>query len=322
MNMQRDTLRLASRGSPLALWQARKVKEALTAKHPALEVEITICRTTGDRNVTDPLSAIGMVGLFTTEVNNALLDGRADLAVHSLKDCPSELEEGVVLAAVLERSSPLDAFVPSEEGMTFDELPAGSTIATGSLRRRAQILAARSDLKITELRGNIDTRLKKRFEPGIDAVVMAEAALLRLELDTPRTTFDPDLLLPAVCQGIVGIASREGDERAGRFARSITHEETFAAAKAERGLLALLQGGCRVPAGAYAVLDGDAIDIRAVVASLDGRQIVKRRIRGRRSDPKGTGAALGRKILEAGGAAILEKIRAADGAGGIGGETT
>ncbi len=305
-------MKLATRGSPLALWQAETVRSLLAKENPDLTLELVICKTTGDRNLQDPLSQIGTVGLFTAEVNKAVLDGRADLAVHSLKDCPFQMEEGIVLAGTLERSSPLDAFLPREEGMTFDNLAPGSTIATGSLRRRAQILAARPDLRITELRGNIDTRLEKRFEPGTDAIVMAEAALLRLGIDPPRALFDSFTMIPAVAQGIVGIAAREGDDRAAGFVASISHLETFTVARAERGLLGVLEGGCRVPIGAFAELDNGKLHLRAIVASLDGDRCIREEIEGEAADAEDLGVALGKRMLQQGAAAILDQIRLAE----------
>lgn len=305
------SVKLASRGSPLALWQAETVRSALRAAHPGLEVGIEICRTTGDTNLHQPLSQIGGVGLFTVEVDRTVLEGRADIAVHSLKDCPSVMEEGMVLGGTLERSSPFDAFLPREEGTAFDRLPPGSTIATGSLRRRAQILAARPDMNITELRGNIDTRLKKRFEPGIDAVIMAEAALLRLGIDAPRSIFDPAVMIPAVAQGIVGMAVRKGDCRSADLVAAISHKTTLTAACAERGLLSVLEGGCRVPAGAYARIEGSSVLLSAVVASLDGRQIVREEIGGDEADATEIGISLGHKLLRRGAEAILREIRLA-----------
>ncbi len=305
-------LKLASRGSPLALWQVETVRSALQAKYPGLEIELEICKTTGDKNLTQPLSQIGGVGLFTVEVDRTVLDGRADISVHSLKDCASEMEEGMILAGTLERSSPFDAFLPREEGMAFDQLPEGATIATGSLRRRAQILITRPDLTITELRGNIDTRLKKRFDPGIDAVIMAEAALLRLGIDAPRTLFEPAVMIPAVAQGIVGMAVREGDERSAALVSSISHEVTFTAARAERGMLSVLQGGCRVPAGAFARIDGGTLSLNAIVASLDGKRVVRDETEGDPAQATEMGIALGRKMLQEGADSILQEIRLAE----------
>lgn len=304
-------LKLATRGSPLALWQAEAVRSALREAHPGMEVALEICKTSGDRNLSQPLSQIGGVGLFTAEIDRAVLDGRADVAVHSLKDCPSAPEMGTVLAGCLERSSPFDAFIPREGGIDFENLPAGSTIATGSLRRRAQLLAARPDLRVAELRGNIETRLRRRREGEIAGVVMAEAALLRLGIDVPHSVFDPDVMVPAVAQGIVGMAVREGDRRSADLVHSVTDAMSFVAARAERGLLGVLQGGCRVPVGAYAAVGEGTVDLRAVVASLDGERVVRDRIAGKTEEAADLGVALGRRMLRQGAGEILKEIRLA-----------
>ncbi len=308
------SLRLGTRGSPLALWQADRVQNDLRKIYPDHSVEVVILKTTGDKNQTSPLAEIGTSALFTAEIDRALLSGEVDFGVHSLKDCESVLESGIYLAAVLERGSPFDSFVPAEgvESVGFSSLLEGSSIATGSLRRRAQILAARPDLVVEELRGNIDTRLEQRNRPGLAGVLMAEAALLRLGRHVKREVLPAEIMLPAVCQGIVGITTREGDEEIATFVRAINCEETMSRALAERAMLRVLEGGCRVPAGAFAVRNGDTIHLRALIAAVDGSRVVTREGSADVYQGESLGRRLGEEILAAGGAEILNDIRFED----------
>ncbi|HEX4904385.1 MAG TPA: hydroxymethylbilane synthase [Acidimicrobiales bacterium] len=289
------TLRVATRGSALALWQARHVASLLRAAHSGLEVTEVIVETAGDRNREIPIAAIGGRGVFTKEVQAAVLDGRADLAVHSAKDLPSSAElqpEGLVLAAVPERADPRDALV----GATLDAIPPGGTVGTGSVRRRAQLADRRPDLTFADLRGNIDTRLAKA--PDFAAIVVAYAALQRLgRTDAVAEVLEPTVMLPQVAQGALAIESRP--ETAALLA-AIEHAPTRRCVDAERSWLATLGGGCDLPAGAFCTVNEDgALRLRAVLATFDGRIVL-------RDENDGDGVALAERMLANGGAHLLE----------------
>ena len=288
-------LRVATRGSALALWQARHVASLLRAAHPGLEVTEVIVETAGDRNREVPISAIGGRGVFTKEVQAAVLDGRADLAVHSAKDLPSSAElqpEGLVLAAVPERADPRDALV----GATLDAIPPGGTVGTGSVRRRAQLADRRPDLTFAELRGNIDTRLAKA--PGFAAIVVAYAALQRLErTEDVAEVLEPTVMLPQVAQGALAIESRP---ETAELLSAIEHAPTRRCVDAERSWLATLGGGCDLPAGAFCTVNDDGtLRLRAVLATFDGRIVL-------RDENDGDGVALAERMLANGGAHLLE----------------
>ena len=290
-----DSLRVATRGSALALWQARHVASLLRAAHPGLEVTEVIVETAGDRNQQVPISAIGGRGVFTKEVQAAVLDGRADLAVHSAKDLPSSAElqpEGLVLAAVPERADPRDALV----GATLDAIPPGGTVGTGSVRRRAQLADRRPDLTFAELRGNIDTRLAKASQ--FAAIVVAHAALQRLErTDVVAEVLEPTVMLPQVAQGALAIESRP---ETAELLAAVEHAPTRRCVDAERSWLATLGGGCDLPAGAFCTVNDDGtLRLRAVLATYDGRIVL-------RDENDGDGAALAERMLANGGAHLLE----------------
>ena len=293
--MADSILRVATRGSALALWQARHVASLLRAAHPELEVTEVVVETAGDRNREVPISAIGGRGVFTKEVQAAVLDGRADLAVHSAKDLPSSADlqpEGLVLAAVPERADPRDALV----GATLDAIPPGGTVGTGSVRRRAQLADRRPDLTFAELRGNIDTRLAKA--PDFAAIVVAYAALQRLErTDAVAEVLEPTVMLPQVAQGALAVESRP--ETAALLA-AIEHAPTRRCVDAERSWLATLGGGCDLPAGAFCTVNDDGtLRLRAVLATFDGRIVL-------RDENDGDGVALAERMLANGGAHLLE----------------
>lgn len=290
-----ETLRVATRGSALALWQARHVASLLRAAHPGLEVTEVIVETAGDRNREVPISAIGGRGVFTKEVQAAVLDGRADLAVHSAKDLPSSAElqpEGLVLAAVPERADPRDALV----GATLDAIPPGGTVGTGSVRRRAQLADRRPDLTFAELRGNIDTRLAKAAD--FAAIVVAYAALQRLErTDAVAEVLEPTVMLPQVAQGALALESRP---ETAALLSAIEHAPTRRCVDAERSWLATLGGGCDLPAGAFCTVNDDGtLRLRAVLATFDGRIVL-------RDENDGDGVALAERMLANGGAHLLE----------------
>lgn len=286
-------LRIGTRGSPLALAQAHETRDRLAAAHPELAapgmIEIVVFKTTGDRILDRTLAEAGGKGLFTKELEEALLDGRADLAVHSMKDVPTWLPEGLEIACLLPREDPRDAFF-SRTGAGLDALPAGSVVGTAGLRRQAQILERRPDLTVVPLRGNVQTRLSKLEAGEVDATLLALAGLRRLGMSHLLTAvFEPDEMLPAVAQGAIGIEIRSGDARTRGYVEALHCAGTAARVTAERALLAALDGSCRTPIAALARLDGDTLTLDAKVLSTDGRQV----FRARRSGPAADGAAMG-----------------------------
>jgi hydroxymethylbilane synthase len=292
-------LRAATRGSTLARWQADHVAALMAAAHPGLEVEAVVVRTTGDRQADRPLGELGGKGVFVKEVQAAVQDGRADLAVHSAKDLPSLTPDGLVIAAVPERADPRDALV----GGRLHDLAPGATIATGSLRRRVQLAAQRPDLTFTGLRGNIETRLAAAAHHG--AVVVAQAALDRLGRGSEATEIlDPTVVLPQAGQGTLAVECRVDDRATREALAAIVHEPSERALRAERAFLAELGGDCDLPAGAFAVVEGDGVRVEGLLASLDGHVLLRHAVTG--SDPEAAGRAVARFLLdEAGGSAIL-----------------
>jgi len=296
---------IASRGSQLALWQARWVERQLT--DAGYECRVEIIKTTGDKITDVPLAKVGTKGLFTKEIEEALLDGRADLAVHSLKDLPTELPEGLVLAAVPEREDPRDAVV----GKKLADLPSGAKVGTSSLRRAAQLRRLRPDLTVESVRGNLDTRLRKLDEGQYDAILLAAAGLTRLGWgDRIAEILPPDVMCPAVGQGALAIETRLGG--AGILAcGSLDHAATHAAVAAERGVLAALGGGCQVPIGAYATVEDGELRVVAIVASPDGAEVVRADAAGPVHEAESIGRGLGAELLERGARRILEAVYSA-----------
>jgi len=282
-------IRIATRGSALARWQAERVGDLLGAP-----VEYVVVTTTGDRDQHSELHAIGGQGVFAREIQQALLDGRADIAVHSAKDLPSETPDGLVLAAVPERADPRDALV----GARLDDIPTGGRVGTGSVRRRAQLAAARPDLGFGPLRGNIETRLRKRAELGYDAVVVAYAALERLGLTSEvAQVLDPMVMLPQVGQGALAVECRANDDKINARLRAIDDGTAHRAVMAERAFLAELGGGCDLPCGALAhVADDDTIELDALLAGLDGHIVIRTTTSGR--DAVDVGRAAARELLD------------------------
>lgn len=305
MSRARENLiRIATRASRLALWQANHVAELLRRAAPGCEVELVHVSTVGDRDRVEPLHHFGGVGVFTREVQRAVLDGRADLAVHSLKDLPTEPVDRLALAAVPERAVVFDALilpigVPIESG--FDSLPSGARVGTGSLRRQAQLLHHRPDLRMLEIRGNVETRLRKLDEGEYDAIVLAVAGLSRLELgDRISSELRPPLLYPAVGQGALGIECRTDDRELQRLLESITDRRTHAAATAERAVLAEMRAGCHAPLGAVSGGDGERLTLEAVVLSRDGRERMAASAEGTLADPVGLGRRVAEEFLRQG----------------------
>ena len=290
---------IASRGSQLALWQARWVEAQLQAA--GHECRIEIIKTTGDKITDVPLAKVGTKGLFTKEIEEALLDGRAELAVHSLKDLPTELPEGLVLAGVPEREDPRDAVI----GKTLAELPLGAKVGTSSMRRRAQLKKLRPDLVVESVRGNLDTRLRKLDEGQYDAILLAAAGMKRLGWGARiAEILSPELMCPAVGQGALAIETRAGFS----LPSVLDHADTHTAVLAERGLLGALGGGCQVPIGAYATVSGGRVKLLGLVAAPDGSEVVRAESEGPTADSAAIGQRLGLKLLELGARKILDSV--------------
>lgn len=306
-----STLVLGTRGSALARWQADYVQALLQAA--GHDVAIQEFTTKGDRILDVPLAEIGDKGLFTQELDTALLDGRIHLAVHSLKDLPTTLPDGLVLAAVTERAAPWDVFVahPAFEGQ-LDDLPAGAVLATSSLRRKAQLLAWRPDLHIVPVRGNVDTRLRKLDASGWHGLILAEAGLVRLGLEQRiRQRFPLRIMVPAVSQGALGIVCAASETATREMLHdTLNHAPTRAMSTAERAFLQRLEGGCQAPIGAYAQVDTkQRLSLHGCVASLDGSVLIREQVAGAMTDAAPLGTALAEQVLEQGAAAVLTDIR-------------
>jgi len=303
-----NTIRIATRGSKLALWQAHHVRERLIANHASLTVELVVLKTEGDRILDTPLAKIGGKGLFIKELEQALLAGAADLAVHSMKDVPVELPAALHIPAVLPREDPRDALVLTRY-RTLHELPAGATIGTSSLRRRAQLAALRPDLTVHDLRGNVTTRLRKLTNGEFDGIALASAGLIRLGFaDRIAMHFSCAEMLPAIGQGVIGIECRRGDTRIETLLATLECRDARDALTAERALNATLQGGCQVPIAGHATLEGEALCIDGLVASLDGKTSVRATRRGPRREAAALGQALGEHLLRHGAAPILRAL--------------
>ena len=301
-------LRIGTRGSALALWQAEWVKSQLLAGQQELMVELVVIKTTGDKILDVPLAMVGGKGLFVKEIEEALLDGRADLAVHSVKDMPAELPEGLHLAAMPPREDPRDALI-SKNGAGLDKLPHGARVGTSSLRRAAQLLHLRPDLRIETLRGNVDTRLRKLKTEGLDAIVLAAAGLKRMELSRVISEYlEPERILPAVGQGALGIETRVADVFTNEIVASLIHQQTVITVRAERAFLKRLEGGCQVPIGAYATTEDETLILTGIVADLKGVRLIRKAMRGDIRQPEVVGESLAEMVLESGGREILAEI--------------
>ncbi|HGS4750150.1 TPA: hydroxymethylbilane synthase [Vibrio cholerae] len=306
--MTETPIRIATRQSPLALWQANYVKDALMAAHPGLQVELVTMVTRGDVILDTPLAKVGGKGLFVKELEIAMLEGRADLAVHSMKDVPVDFPDCLGLVTICEREDPRDAFV-SNTYAKIEDLPSGAIVGTCSLRRQCQLKAARPDLVIKELRGNVGTRLSKLDAGEYDAIILAAAGLKRLELESRiRSFIEPEQSLPAVGQGAVGIECRVNDQRVRALLAPLNHADTADRVRCERAMNLTLQGGCQVPIGSYALLEGDTIWLRALVGEPDGSQIVRGEIRGPRTQAEQLGITLAEQLLSQGAKEILERL--------------
>ena len=301
-------LTIGTRQSLLALWQSNHIAALLRKEYPKCEVVLKKIVTKGDRILDVPLAQIGGKGLFTKEIEEDLLDGTIDLAVHSLKDMPTVLPEGLCLTAITERANVGDAFVSNKYG-SFEELPLGAVVGTSSLRRKAQLLAKRPDLEIRDLRGNVDTRLRKLDEELYDAIILAAAGLERLgHGDRISSLIPADVCLPAVGQGALAIEARTEDKEVRDMLSFLNDLTTKQATDAERAFLGLLEGGCQVPIGVHADVEGKNIRIEAIIAALDGSTILRNTINGKADDAVSLGQQLGKKMLAAGGQEILASI--------------
>lgn len=301
-------LTIGTRQSLLALWQSNYIAARLREQYPECEVVLKKIVTKGDRILDVPLAKIGGKGLFTKEIEQELIDGTVDLAVHSLKDMPTVLPEGLCLTAITSRANVGDAFV-SNNYNSFDELPQGAVLGTSSLRRKAQLLAARPDLKIVDLRGNVDTRLRKLDEGQMDAIILAAAGLERLGYgERIKEVIPAKVCLPAVGQGALAIESRDNDDEVRNMLAFLNDEATKQATDAERAFLGLLEGGCQVPIGVHADVENGEIRIEAIIAELDGKKILRDTIVGKAANAAELGRELGKKMLAEGGQEILASI--------------
>ena len=302
------TLKIATRQSPLALWQAEHIRARLEAMYADLTVELVTFVTQGDKILDTPLAKIGGKGLFVKELEAALMDGRADLAVHSMKDVPMALPEGLSLAVICEREDPLDAFV-SNHYASFADLPQGAKVGTSSLRRKCQILKARPDLEIIDLRGNVGTRLSKLDNGQYDAIILASAGLKRLGLaERIRHTIQPDVSLPAVGQGALGLECRSQDQAVLDLILPLMHAETNVCVRAERAFNAYLEGGCQVPIAGYATLQNGQLQIEGRVGSVDGQTILKAVQYGAPEQAEMLGEELAKALLAQGAGELLKAL--------------
>jgi len=303
----RDEIRLGTRASLLALCQANWVKSKLEAHHPGIRVELVHIKTTGDKlNV--PLFEMGGKGLFVKEIEEALLRGAVDVAVHSAKDLPALIPEGLALMAFPEREDPRDVLI-SREGKRWSEIPARGRVGTGSLRRRAQLLHLRPDLEIIPMRGNLDTRIKKLSTLKLDAVVLAAAGLRRLNWgEKIAEYFEPEVLLPAIGQGVLAIEGRLGDERIHRLVARLNHDPTEASLRAERAFLQGLEGGCQVPIAGFAKVESGKLSMTGLVAGIEGHRMIKGRVEGSAAKSEELGKQLAEELLARGAGDILREV--------------
>lgn len=303
-----QTIRIATRKSPLAMWQAEHVAAELKRIHPDIQVEILGMTTQGDKILDTPLAKIGGKGLFIKELEQGLLSDQADIAVHSMKDVPVELPEGLHLAVIMQREDPRDAFV-STRYKNIDELPEGACVGTSSLRRQSQLAEQRPDLEIKSLRGNVNTRLRKLDEGEYDAIILASAGLIRLGFKERITAFiGPEQSLPAIGQGAVGIECRSDDARVNQLIDPLNHPETAYCVRAERAMNQRLNGGCQVPIAGYAMLENDVLWLRGLVGEPDGSNIIRGEVEGAPDEAEAMGVGLAERLLEWGADRILQAL--------------
>jgi hydroxymethylbilane synthase len=305
----KNQLIIGSRASTLALWQSTFIKSELEKRFKDIEVTIKSIKTKGDKILDVALSKIGDKGLFTKELEQELLNGNIDIAVHSLKDLETHIPDGLKLAAVTKRHKVEDVLIAKKPSVTIKTLPFEAVVATGSLRRRSQLQHIRPDINIVDLRGNVLTRIEKLLDSDWDAIILARAGVERLKLKKHISSYiTVDEILPAVGQGALGIEIKEDNRFAAEIIQSVHDENTFIAVSAERSLLKALQGGCQVPIGANAQVKSNGLYLRAMVGSLDGRIIFKKKVRGSKKDPEKIGKALAADLLKAGAKSVLDEI--------------
>ncbi len=299
-------IKIGTRGSKLALWQANHVREMIEALSPGLQVELVVIKTKGDKILDAPLAKIGGKGLFVKEIEEALLEERVDMAVHSMKDVPTELPPGLVIGAIPPREEPWDLLVAKEEA-SLDSLPRGAKVGTSSLRRQAQLLARRPDLNIKPLRGNLDTRFRKLRETDLDAIVVALAGVKRLGINSlPMKVLSPQECLPAIGQGALALEVRQGEMM--DILKTLHHPETEASIKAERAFLAHIGGSCQIPVAALGGVEGEELTLRGLIASPDGKKVYRGEQKGPLSQAHIIGSELAQTLLDQGGRGIIEAI--------------
>ena len=309
MTTTQQRLIIGTRGSRLALVQAESIQHALTKKHPHLSIECKIIKTTGDHVTDAPISAVGSTGVFTKELENELLAGRIDVAVHSMKDLPTEIAAGLTVAAVAEREDVADVLV-AKQGRALDDLSEGATVLTGSARRQGQLLMRRPDLRIENVRGNVESRLRKLEQSDAAGLIVAAAALHRLGVSCPACgRLDPADFLPAPAQGALAIQIRCDDENANRLVSSLDHRPTRLAVSAERAVLARLHGGCQVPLGVYATLTEDTLHLKAILTDARGRNHLVAQQSGPADTPEALGHAVAQHLLDRGARDIVAQVR-------------
>jgi hydroxymethylbilane synthase len=307
--MPAGILRIGTRASALALWQANWVKQQLEERYPELEVTLTKIKTQGDKILDVPLAMVGGKGLFVKEIQEAMLRDEIDIAVHSMKDVPTFFPEGTALRCITEREDPRDCLVLNAGYNGFDDIPQGSCIGTSSLRRKAQLLNMRPDLKMVDIRGNVETRISKIKLDNLAAVVLAAAGMKRLGFIAQIGEYlDPKLCLPAIGQGALGLESRIADDRINALIDFFNHSETSSAVIAERAVLRTLEGGCQVPIAAYGTVSGDQLELAGLVASVDGTKMLKRTRRAHVDRSEELGIELAHELLSAGAGEILNAV--------------
>ena len=301
-------LKIGTRGSKLALAQSEWVKGQIEAENPDLRVELVRIKTKGDKILNSPLSEVGGKGLFVKEIEDALLRKEVDVAVHSVKDVPTDLPDGLHLSVFPEREDPWDAFI-SLKYKTLSELPEGASVGTSSLRRSAQLLHMRPDLNVVPLRGNVDTRLKKLESGDLTGILLATAGLRRLGLSSKISQIlSPEEILPAIGQGAIGLEKRRGDNKTLKLIHFMNHEPTEVTVRAERAFLKELEGGCQVPIAAHGILDGDSLILKGMVAELNGSRVIRDQLIGQKDSPEDIGVSLARSLLASGADQILARI--------------
>ena len=306
--MESRKIKIGSRGSPLALWQANWIKDQLESRNPDIPVEIVIIKTSGDKIQDVPLAKIGGKGLFVKELEEALLRKDVDFAVHSMKDMPIKFPFALCIASVTKRENPFDALI-SRNNIKLNDLPKGAKIGTGSLRRASQLLHYRPNLNLIPLRGNVETRIKKLETEGLDAIILATAGLIRLGWgDKISEIISPEILLPAMGQGAVGIEARKHDVDNQILLADMDDENTHLALDAERAVVTQLEGGCNVPIGAFATIEGNEMTLRGLVASLDGKTLYKKELKGDKVNAVALGNEMGNALLDMGGDKIMHEI--------------